>query len=66
MAFIIRKYGRIEVNVRNEKSGNVYIFNTGLELWEFSRKMPKLVAGTTIWREVPLTKMGDTREKKGI
>ena len=64
MAFIMGKHGRIKVNVRDEKSGGVYIFNTGLELWEFSRKMPKLVAGTTIWLEVPLTKMGDTRERK--
>lgn len=36
----------------------------GLELWEFSRMMLKSVAGTTIWLEVPITEMGNSREKE--
>lgn len=55
------KHGGIKIYVRDEKSGNVYIFNAGLELWEFSRIMPKLVGGTTIWLEVH-TEMDNTRE----
>lgn len=58
------KHSGIKINVRNEKSRNVYIFDIGLELWGFSRIMPKLAAGTTIWLEVKLTKISNTRQKK--
>lgn len=42
------KHGGNKIDVRNEKSGHIYIFDVGLELWEFSRIMPKLVAVMTI------------------
>lgn len=42
------KPGKLKIYVKDEKSTNVYIFDLGLELWEFSRMMLKLVAGTTI------------------
>lgn len=58
------KPGGIKMYVIDKKNRNVYIFDLGLKLWEFSRLMTKLVADRTIWLEVPLTEMANTREKE--
>lgn len=58
------KPGKLKIYVKDKKNTNVYIFDLGLELWEFSRMMLKLVAGTTIQLEVPITEMENTREKE--
>lgn len=58
------KPGGIEMYIINKKNRNVYICDMGLELWEFSRIMLILVAGTTIWLDVPFTEMRNTREKE--
>lgn len=52
--------------MEKQKSRTVYLFDMGLELWELSRIMSKLMPCTTIWQELPLTDMGNTGEREAV